>query len=636
MKKIKGTLLKILWFIFLSGIISSAWSQTDRFKEIEKKLTTLSVTMPAMEESVDVSVSGVSIQEFLRAVANNAKINISVDPTLNINIVNNFSNVRVIDMLMFMAKEFDLEINVIGTIITVSKYQAPKEEVKIIPKKLNIKYISANDQLSVDLTKDTLVQVAKEITRQSGKNIILASSLNGILINGFVQDKPFDQVMEMLAYSNDLSLTKNSDGFYILDKKEIQKIDNKSTGDVKKNRKSTDASILTQIFSLDSINISVVNAPIIDLIKEVSDKLHINYSIVSPIDGTVDMAITGMNYDEFLNNVLNGTEFTYRKNGNIYVLGEQKVMVLKESEVIQLQYRTVDKIMEIIPADVKKDVEIKEFPELNSLLVTGISPKVQLVKAFIRSIDKVVPVVLIEVMIVDVTKKHITATGISTGIADNSQVKTAGSIFPGIDMTFSTSTINNLINSFNGFGWFNLGHVTPNFYLSIKALEDNGVLHLRSTPKMSTLNGHEATLSIGKTEYYMEEQNNVVGTQNPQNITTRTYKSINADLSITIKPIVSGDNQVTLEIKVKQSDFTARISPSAPPGSVTRNFESLIRIKNEEMVLLGGLEENGSSDSGTGVPLLSRIPIIKWVFSSRTKEKKVSKLNIFIKPTVIY
>jgi type IV pilus assembly protein PilQ len=636
MKKIKGTLLKILWFIFLSGIISSAWSQTDRFKEIEKKLTTLSVTMPAMEESVDVSVSGVSIQEFLRAVANNAKINISVDPTLNINIVNNFSNVRVIDMLMFMAKEFDLEINVIGTIITVSKYQAPKEEVKIIPKKLNIKYISANDQLSVDLTKDTLVQVAKEITRQSGKNIILASSLNGILINGFVQDKPFDQVMEMLAYSNDLSLTKNSDGFYILDKKEIQKIDNKSTGDVKKNRKSTDASILTQIFSLDSINISVVNAPIIDLIKEVSDKLHINYSIVSPIDGTVDMAITGMNYDEFLNNVLNGTEFTYRKNGNIYVLGEQKVMVLKESEVIQLQYRTVDKIMEIIPADVKKDVEIKEFPELNSLLVTGISPKVQLVKAFIRSIDKVVPVVLIEVMIVDVTKKHITATGISTGIADNSQVKTEGSIFPGIDMTFSTSTINNLINSFNGFGWFNLGHVTPNFYLSLKALEDNGVLHMRSTPKISTINGHEATLSIGKTDYYMEEQNSVVGTQNPQNITTHTYKSVNADLSITIKPMVSGDNQVTLDVKVKQSDFTARISPSAPPGSVTRNFESLIRIKNEEMVLLGGLEESSNSDSGSGVPLLSRIPVIKWVFSSRTKEKKTSKLNIFIKPTVIY
>ena len=119
--------------------------------------------------------------------------------------------------------------------------------------------------------------------------------------------------------------------------------------------------------------------------------------------------------------------------------------------------------MDVIPADVKKDVEIKEFPELNSLLITGVSSKVQVVKDFIRSIDKVVPVVLIEVIIADVTTSHITTTGIKAGISDNSDVKTEGSIFPEVDMTFSTSTINNLINSFNGFGWFNLGHVTSNF-----------------------------------------------------------------------------------------------------------------------------------------------------------------------------
>ena len=54
------------------------------------------------------------------------------------------------------------------------------------------------------------------------------------------------------------------------------------------------------------------------------------------------------------------------------------------------------------------------------------------------------------------------------------------------------------------------------------------------------------------------------------------------------------------------------------------------------MVLLGGLEEKATRESGSGVPFLSRIPVIKWFFSSRTKEKSRSKLNIFIKPTVIY
>ena len=59
-------------------------------------------------------------------------------------------------------------------------------------------------------------------------------------------------------------------------------------------------------------------------------------------------------------------------------------------------------------------------------------------------------------------------------------------------------------------------------------------------------------------------------------------------------------------------------------------------MKNNEMVLLGGLDEVDNENSGTGVPILSRIPIIKWFFSGRTKRKDKSKLHIFIKPTVTY
>ena len=87
---------------------------------------------------------------------------------------------------------------------------------------------------------------------------------------------------------------------------------------------------------------------------------------------------------------------------------------------------------------------------------------------------------------------------------------------------------------------------------------------------------------------------------------------------------------------MEQSDFTARISPQAPPGSVSRKFTSMIRVGNEEMVLLGGLEEKGVNDSGSGVPLLSRIPVLKWLFSSRTRSYNKTKLNIFIKPTILY
>ena len=99
---------------------------------------------------------------------------------------------------------------------------------------------------------------------------------------------------------------------------------------------------------------------------------------------------------------------------------------------------------------------------------------------------------------------------------------------------------------------------------------------------------------------------------------------------------MSSDEHVTLEIKVKQSSFGVRISEQAPYGTITRDFQSLVRVKNNEMIMLGGLEDNAIDDTGSGVPLLSRIPIIKWFFSSRSKKNSKSKLTIFIKPTIIF
>ncbi|MCP2937984.1 type II and III secretion system protein, partial [Salmonella enterica subsp. enterica serovar Typhimurium] len=77
--------------------------------------------------------------------------------------------------------------------------------------------------------------------------------------------------------------------------------------------------------------------------------------------------------------------------------------------------------------------------------------------------------------------------------------------------------------------------------------------------------------------------------------------------------------QITMSIGVTQSSFTERISQTAPPGKLNRDFQSMVRVKNGEMIMLGGLEENSTSNSGRGLPLISRVPVLKWIFGSRTR-----------------
>lgn len=294
----------------------------------------------------------------------------------------------------------------------------------------------------------------------------------------------------------------------------------------------------------------------------------------------------------------------------------------------------VEALVNILPDEVKQDLDIKVDYELNSFYVNGPSANIERFRDFINKIDKPVPVVLIEVMILEVSKTSTVETGVSWGIGDQ-PTTTQGGIYPETNLSLGANTVNNIIGNFNGFGSLNIGRVVPNFFATIKAMESNGDLKIRSTPRLSTLNGHRAYFSNGQTSYYAITDQAVIGSDNPVTTTAINYQPIDAELGLTIKPLVSGDGQVTLDISVIQSSFGARIAEDAPPDINSREFSSLIRMKDQDIAVLGGLEEQSRNNSGSGVPFLARIPIIKWLFSKRVREGRKAKLTVLIKPTVI-
>src|SRR5690554_7540637 len=100
-------------------------------------------------------------------------------------------------------------------------------------------------------------------------------------------------------------------------------------------------------------------------------------------------------------------------------------------------------------------------------------------------------------------------------------------------MNFGSASLNAIINALNGFPYTTLFRSTTDFFISLKALESNNVVETESTPKISTLNGHQASISIGEQRYYQEERvqvSNVVGNANIQN--SRIWKHIEASLEV--------------------------------------------------------------------------------------------------------
>lgn len=622
--------------------VSITNAQEDRFVTIENKLKELSKDTPGLNDKVELSVNGVAIQEFIRGLAITNNLNVSVDAGLTNKIVNNFSNVSVADVLLFLCKKYDLDMSFIGNIMSITQHIAIiPPPPKYVAKTLKINYDKVANNLSFDLSNDSLSLVAKEITKLSGKNLAFAPELSGKMVSGFIQNVPFNSAMDKMAFANDLKITPTNDNFYLIERSDV--VADNSKGGKNTNARGGSANVNTQkegmVLKADNgklVTIDAVNTSISEILSAVSTQLKVPYFLFTEPKGSASLNITDATYDEFLSYLFNGTEYTFKKDSNIYLIGSRSLEGIRSTKVISLKYRTVEKVIDYIPGELKKGIDIKPFNDQNSLIVCGSQPVIEELERFLRDIDRIVPVISIEVMIVDVNNSHTVASGIKAGLGTK-PTPTAGEVFPSLDINLGAGALNSIISGINGFGVVNLGKVTPNFYLSMQLLEQNGDVNINSTPLLSTLNGNEATMSIGETRYYQENNTNTITTQSTTTVQSIIYKPLNAEFSMTVNPIVSGDEQITLSITVKQSSFTSQSAGKGSPfNTSSRDFQSLIRVKNQEMIMLGGLDNDNKSETASGVPLLSRIPVIKWFFSSRSKTKTKSKLTIFIKPTVIY
>jgi type IV pilus assembly protein PilQ len=648
--KNKNTILVLVITILLLLIGKAGFSQNpvqgDRLKAIDERLRTLSVTVPGLNQQVQLSMSGASAQEFLRALAQANNLNINIDPQLNFKVYTNFRNETALNVLLFIAKEYDLDINLIGSIMSVSKIPAAK--TVIVPRDIRVTYNASNDYLGFELNNDSLGLVAKKISQLSQKNVVVPVNLLNKNVSGFIAAAPFEVALEKMAYANDLKMNRTNDGVFIfqpLGEGEELYVNGDNATAVKRNLKggAAQGGGGSGNFNLSgkkdaagnrTLSIDALNTPILDLIKSASTETGANYFIYSDIKGSVSTRLNNIDYDTFLTALFQGTEYTYKKDGGVYLIGDRKLEGLRSNRIVQLQHRSLDTVQMMIPNEWKRGVEIKEFREQNSILLSGSAPQVTEIENFIKQIDRVVPMVLIEVTLVDVRKGKSVKTGISAGVSDS--VRTGGTILPGLDYTFGANSINNFLSKLGRNGSVNLGRVTPNFYVKLSALENNNNVDIRSVPKLSTLNGHSANLSIGSSRYYSQKTQNVIPSLNAQTVVTEQFTEVNANLEIDIRPVVSGDDQVTLNIKVNISDFIGSPPLNAPPPKSTSKFSSIIRAKNEDMIVLGGLERTESNESGSGVPILSRIPILKWLFSSREKSTNKVVTLVFIKPTILY
>ncbi|HEX5054895.1 MAG TPA: pilus (MSHA type) biogenesis protein MshL [Gammaproteobacteria bacterium] len=197
-----------------------------------------------------------------------------------------------------------------------------------------------------------------------------------------------------------------------------------------------------------------------------------------------------------------------------------------------------------------------------------------------------------------------------------------------------------------GFGnIFAIGAASDDFAVLIRLLDQQGKVNVLSSPRVSTVNNQKAVIKVGSDEFFVTEisattTTGTATTTTPQIVLTPFFSGIALDVT----PQIDDKEQVTLHIhpaisevkdQVKDITFAGQDQSLPLAFSTVRESDSIVRAKNGQVIVIGGLMQNNQTEVESGVPLVSRIPILGHLFKQTQTVAKRSELVILLKPIVI-
>ena len=265
------------------------------------------------------------------------------------------------------------------------------------------------------------------------------------------------------------------------------------------------------------------------------------------------------------------------------------------------------------------------------ITVTGTKKQINAVDKYIKTLmDRLTKQVLIDVKIysVELSKSHQTGikwSELSFSLpSKNVEIKplkhySLGEYFGGSYSIFSGTT-------FNIAGFLNF-------------LAQNGNVNAISNPKIVTLNNQKAIISVGDTIYY-KYASSVTTDQSGNPVTQYTIENKFVGVVLDITPQISDNGEIILSINPKISAFkdpNQLLNPSRdmPPDTEDNTIFSVVKLKDNDTLVLGGLIRNKKSLHVDGVPILKEIPLIKYLFSSKEKITNKKELVFVITPHII-
>jgi MSHA biogenesis protein MshL len=193
---------------------------------------------------------------------------------------------------------------------------------------------------------------------------------------------------------------------------------------------------------------------------------------------------------------------------------------------------------------------------------------------------------------------------------------------------------------------FAAGGSSSGFAGLIRLLSTQGEVQVLSSPRISTVNNQKAVIKVGSDAFFVT---NISSSTSSNSSSTTTSPDVTltpffSGIALDVTPQISGNDDVILHVHPSVSEVVEQIKVITVGGqtqqlplafSTVRESDSVVRAKNGQVVVIGGLMQNSTSNDDGGVPGLSSIPLLGNLFKQKKSTNIRSELVILLRPIVV-
>ena len=287
---------------------------------------------------------------------------------------------------------------------------------------------------------------------------------------------------------------------------------------------------------------------------------------------------------------------------------------------------------------------IQPLPSEGAIVVRGSPDQIALAEKLVSDLDKSKPEVVVDVAVMQITKDKTHTLGISPPTSATIQLQ------PNVNTTTPTTTNNGTTTTGTtgtGTSGINLNSlanlnatdfqvtITP---ATISALFQDNNTKLIQNPQIRAVDGQKASLKIGeRVPIASGSFQPGIGGVGINPLVNTQFQYIDVGVNVDVTPTIHANGDVTLKTTMDISSVTSfqNIGGIQQPVIGQRKIENVVRLREGEANLMGGMLEDSQTKNLTGIPGLAQIPILKYIFGQSTVDHSQTETVFVLIPHLV-